>query len=201
MYYEELLEYNYTPEIIKLFEKIVNKSSSSNTNRSKKINHLLLSNIGHESEVVSIGIQLHHFIEDVNKIDLIPSNVRTKFNALDFHLNCSDMELMELMIRIGNFEDNIFTSNLVSRGIFNSLIGWYYNNITDCKYDNFNSEQLRKQFLVGFKRWYNNDTVLHGLATKALNDILSNNSDLKEKTNKKELSKKLDKPLSKKRTS
>lgn len=172
MIYEDLEEYNYKPEVIKIFENIVksSKNNSIGTSVSKKLNNLLLSNDGDPSEVVSLGIQLHFFVKDVDKIKTIPPSVKSNIDVDAFILNCGDIGLMELMLRVGQFENNAFTSKHVSRGMFYSLIDWYYENITDCKCDNFTNDQMRKQFLVGFKRWYDNDTVLHKLVTMATNE-------------------------------
>lgn len=184
--YPDLDEYNYKPEVIKLFENIVksSKNNSIGTTISKKLNNLLLSNDGDPSEVVSLGMHLHFFIKDVDKIKTIPSNAKSNINVDDFKLNCGDIGLMELMIRIGQFENNAFTSKHVSRGTFYNLINWYYENITDCKCDNFLNDQLRIQFLIGFKRWYDNDTVLHKLVAMV--------------TDENKLVENLQKPLSKK---
>lgn len=187
MIYEDLDEYNYKPEVIKLFENIVksSKNDSIGTSVSKKLNNLLLSNAGDPSEVVSLGIQLYFFVKDVNKINMIPSSIKSNIDVDAFILNCGDIGLMELMIRVGQFENNAFTSKHVSRGMFHDLIDWYYENITDCKCDNFTNDQMRKQFLVGFKRWYDNDTVLHKLVTMV--------------TSENKYNEKLEKPYSKKR--
>jgi hypothetical protein len=193
MVYEDLDEYNYKPEVIKLFENIVksSKNNSIGTTISKKLNNLLLSNDGDPSEVVSLGIQLHFFIKDVDKIKTIPSSMKSNINVDNFMLNCGDIGLMELMIRIGQFENNAFTSEHVSRGMFYNLINWYYENITDCKCDNFTNDQLRKQFLIGFKKWYDKDTVLHKLVAM----VTSENKPVENL--QKPLSKKEQKELSK----
>lgn len=170
--YPNLDDYNYSDDIIKEFEKIVEVSSRSDYQKPfVKLNELLIANNGNSDEVETLGINIWTIIEDLKQINKIPKTIKD-FNGIDLEFkNVSNQQLMEFMIRVGHYTKIRFNSSIVPKGSFNNILNNYNSDVTSCLYDNIVNPLIRKQFLIGFKNWLDNQTYPNVLIEKVIKDI------------------------------
>ena len=172
--YPELDEYNYSDEIIAELEKIVQSSSRKDHKSTvKQLNSLLIGNDGEPDEIESLGINLWYISEDYNQIQKIPKTVK-EFDKIGLEFKyVSDQQLMEFMIRVGNYTSIRFNSSMVPKGSFNNIINNYNLDVTSCFHDDIVNPLIRKQFLIGFKNWLDNQSYPNILIEKVVKDINS----------------------------